>query len=94
MYFLLLAFQFQYSHYNITTATENLKINFSIIIRCGSDPDHTMCPPAATCGKSDRARIGTWEQIWAISARAIKMFHFITEFTLVFVHSSIFDFVK
>ena len=35
----------------------------SIIIRCGFDPDHTICPPAATCGKSGRARIGNWEQV-------------------------------
>ena len=26
--------------------------------------NYTMCPPAATCGKSDRARIGTWEPVW------------------------------
>ena len=22
-----------------------------------------QCPPAATCGKSDQARTGTWEQV-------------------------------
>ena len=63
MYILLLAFLFQYGHYNITITTQNLKIILSIIIRCGSDLGQTMCPPAATCGKSDRARIGTWEQV-------------------------------
>ena len=33
-----------YGHYNITTTTQNLKIILSIIIRCGPDPGHTMCP--------------------------------------------------
>ena len=47
----------------MTTTTKNLKIILSIIIRCCSDPGHTMCPPAATCAKSDRAQIGTWEQV-------------------------------
>ena len=43
----------------MTTTTKNLKIILSIIIRCGSDPGHTMCPPTATCRKSNWARIGT-----------------------------------
>ena len=45
------------------TTLQNLKIILSIIIRSDSDPGHTMCPPAATCGESDWARIGTWEQV-------------------------------
>ena len=36
----LSVFFFLGSHYNITTATENLKIILSIIIRCGFDPGH------------------------------------------------------
>ena len=38
----------------------------SIIIRYVSNPGHTMCPLAATCGKSDR----NLKTSWAISARA------------------------
>ena len=33
-----------------------------------------MCPPAATCGKSDRARIGTWKQIGQFLHGAINNF--------------------
>ena len=42
---------------------QNLNIILCIITRCGSDPGYTMCPPETTCGKSDRARIGTWKQV-------------------------------
>ena len=44
-------------------SVEKRRFRLSIIIQCGSDTGVTMCPTATTCGKSDRARIGTWEQV-------------------------------
>ena len=67
---------FCFWHFNFHIVTQNLKITLSIIIRWGSNPGHTICSPAATCGKSYRARIGTWEQVGQFLCGWIKSISF------------------